>query len=121
MKFSGATTWSKLIRPFMMDLTFCTCANQGKAMFLWTSYMAQSPRYDDLYPLQRLDKGLKFNKDIEQIFWDCEINATVVDWLNFTTGAMNRDGLHYAAQIIFFRAQHFVAPVDLLWNEKRFF
>jgi len=61
MKFSGATTWSKLIRPFMIDPTFRTCANQGKAMFLWTSYMAQSPRYDDLYPLQRLDKGLKFN------------------------------------------------------------
>ena len=63
--------------------------------------MTQSPRYDDLYPLQRLDKGLEFNKVIKQIFRDREINATVVDWLNFTTGAIHTDGVHYAAQVNF--------------------
>jgi hypothetical protein len=49
------------------------------------------------------------------------INASVVDWLNFTIGAQHSDGIHYAAQVNFVKTQHLIAVADRLWKEKRFF
>jgi len=121
MQYNHAYTYHKLIRPFFADPTFRTCAEQGKAIFIWTSYTAQSPDYDDKYPLQKLELGLKFNNGMDEIFQSDMINASVVDWLNFTTGAQHSDGLHYAAQVNLFKAQHLIALADRLWKEKQFF
>jgi len=121
MKFNPHRTYHNLIRPFFANPTFRTCADQGKAIFIWTSYTAQSQTYKDKFPLQNLEHGLKFNDGIDQIFQGNGINAAVVDWLNFTIGAQHSDGLHYAAQVNLFKAQHLIALVDRLWNEKKFF
>eukprot|EP00979_Chaetoceros_neogracilis_P007346 scaffold1531_cov247-Chaetoceros_neogracile.AAC.2 len=121
MRFNHASTYHKLIRPFFADPTFRTCAEQGKAIFIWTSYTAQSPDYDDKYPLQKLEVGIKFNNGMDEIFQSDMINASVVNWLNFTIGAQHSDGLHYAAQVNLFKAQHLIALADRLWKEKQFF
>ena len=121
MQYDHAYTYHKLIRPFFADPTFRTCAEQGKAIFIWTSYTAQSPEYDDKFPLQKLELGLKFNNGMDEIFQSDMVNASVVDWLNFTTGAQHSDGLHYAAQVNLFKAQHLIALADRLWKEKQFF
>jgi hypothetical protein len=121
MKFNHTTTYNSLIRPFFADPRFRTCAEQKKAIFIWTAYTAQSPEYDDKFPLQKLEHGLKFNAGMDKIFRSNMINAPVVDWLNFTIGAQHSDGLHYAAQVNLFKAQHLVALADRLWKEKRFF
>jgi len=121
MQYNHANTYHNLIRPFFADPTFRTCAEQGKAIFIWTSYTAQSPDYDLKYPLQKLEIGLKFNNGMDEIFQSHMINASVVDWLNFTTGAQHADGLHYAAQVNLFKAQHLIALADRLWKEKQFF
>ena len=121
MKYNPHNTYRRLIRPFLADPTFRTCAAHNKALFLWTSYTAQSPGYDSAYPHQQMDSGLRFNEGMGGIFRKHGINATVVDWLNFTIGAQHSDGLHYAAQVNLFKAQHVIALADRLWNEKKFF
>jgi len=121
LSFNAQSTYARLISPFFQDPKFRLCAEHGKAMFIWSSYTAQSPDYDDKYPLQKLSRGLKFNGEMAKIFRRERVNVTTIDWLNFTVGAMHSDGLHYAAQVNLFKAQHLVALVDLLLKEKRFF
>jgi len=122
MKWNAGSTYGSLIKPFFNDQTFRTCAKKGKAYFVWTSFTPQSPKYDNQFPLQKLQKGLIFNDGMKTIFRNNKIYpSAVVDWLNFTTGAMHTDGLHYAAQVNLFKAQHIIALVDRLWTEKRHF
>jgi hypothetical protein len=43
-----------------------------------------------------------------------------VDWFYFTIGGQHSDGLHYAAQVNYFKAQHLMAIADLMWKERMF-
>lgn len=119
VNFKATRIYYYLIKPFWHDPIFRDCAQRGKAMFIFTSYTAQSGTYDEPYPLQSVENGLKFNRELKELIKPA--NVTIVDWFNFTLGAMHTDGLHYAAQVNYFKAQHMIALVDLMLKEKRFF
>lgn len=121
MKYNGRRTYHILLSRFLKDPIFQTCAKEKKAILIWTAYHAQSESYNDKYPLQAAPQGHDFNAKIAQLIDQEGIrNLTTVDWLNFTIGGQHTDGLHYAAQINYFKAQHLVAIADLMWKEGMF-
>ena len=121
MKYNARQTYNFILQKFLKHPIFRTCAEQNKAMLIWTSYQAQSESYHELFPYQSLRAGLPFNEKMaEYIERDKIHNLVTMDWLNFTTGAQHTDGLHFAAQANYFKAQHLVAVTDLMWKEKMF-
>jgi hypothetical protein len=121
LKYDGVQTYNMLLSRFLEDPVFRTCAKEKKAILIWTAYHAQSESYNDKYPLQAAPRGHDFNSKMAQLINEGGIqNLTTVDWLNFTMGAQHSDGLHYAAQVNYFKAQHLVAIADLMWREEMF-
>lgn len=119
MKHNAGETYQKILRRFLDDPVFRYCAEQKKAFLIWTSYQAQSESYHELYPHQSLRVGIPFNEKMKEYIQGDDIqNLTTMDWLNFTTGAQRSDGLHFVAQVNYFKAQHLVAVADLMWKEQ---
>jgi hypothetical protein len=103
------------------DPVFQNCAKEEKAILIWTAYHAQSKSYNNKYPLQEAPQGQDFNTKIAELLTQSGIrNLATVDWFNFTMGGQHTDGLHYAAQINYFKAQHLVALADRMWTEQKF-
>ena len=115
-------TFHKLVAPFFRDRAVQQCATnpRHRVIFIFVSYQAQSASYDAQFPLQAASKGLKFNADMTSILNQSGVqNIAVVDWYSFTKGAMHSDGLHFAAQVNYFKVQHLVALADRMVKEQR--
>jgi hypothetical protein len=118
LKNEARPTYDRILKRVLDNPIFRSCAEQGKAYVMWTSYQAQSPSYDEVYPAQSIAAGTPFNAEMKMLIQQDKIrNVTIMDWLNFTIGAQHTDGLHFAAQVNYFKAQHFVAVADLMWKE----
>jgi hypothetical protein len=118
MGYDGAVTYRRLLSRFLADPVFRNCAKEKKAILIWTAYHAQSESYNDKYPLQAAPQGHIFNSKMAELIDQKGIrNLTTMNWFNFTTGGQHSDGMHYAAQINYFKAQHLVALADLMWKE----
>ena len=121
MRYDGGATYKRLLSKFLQDPVFQNCAREKKAILIWTAYHAQSESYNDKYPLQAAPQGREFNTQMSQLIGQAGIrNLSTVDWLNFTMGGQHSDGMHYAAQINYFKAQHLVAIADRMWTEGMF-
>lgn len=105
LKYNAGQTYNRILKQFLRDPIFQSCAKQGNAFLIWTSYHAQSDSYHEKYPDQSLGVGISFNEQMKSLIQTDKIrNLTIMDWLNFTTGAQHSDGLHYAAQVNYFKA-----------------
>lgn len=121
MDYNGYATYRTLLSKFLQDPVFQNCAKEKKAILIWTAYHAQSESYNNKYPLQAAPQGQDFNTKIAELVTKSGIrNLATVDWFNFTMGGQHTDGLHYAAQINYFKAQHLVALADRMWTEQKF-
>jgi hypothetical protein len=118
LRYQASPTYLLILKQFLTNPIFRSCAEQGKAYLMWTSYQPQSPSYDKKYPWQGLNKGIPFNVEMTRMIQQDKIqNLTTMDWLNFLTGTQHTDGVHYAAHANYFKAQHIVAVADLMWKE----
>ena len=116
--YGGKATYRRLLSKVLKDPVLRNCAKEKKAILIWTAYHAQSEAYNDIYPLQAAPQGHIFNSKMAKLIAKAGIrNLTTMNWFNFTTGGQHSDGLHFAAQINYFKAQHLVALADLMWNE----
>lgn len=121
VKYNAQATYGRYFGSLFKNPIFQDCAQNNKVTLVWSSYTAQSESYDKTYPYQSLKAGLKFNNDMSNIFKSFGLNITTIDWLSFTTSAQHTDGLHYAAQVNYFKAQHLISIADHMWREKRIF
>jgi hypothetical protein len=97
-----------------------TCAKHKKLTLIWSSFNSQSPRMDKKYPHQSRKKGLMFNKKVKGLFRMLDVNATIIDWMNFTRGAQSPDGVHYWMNTNFFKSQHLLTLADMMLEEGMF-
>jgi hypothetical protein len=120
-RYNEQKTYRSYIRKFFEDPVIQTCAQERKAMFVFLGYSAQSAISDGPFPHQSANIGLPFDiKMRELIQKDKYNNLVMVEWYNFTAGAMYTDGLHFATNVNYFRAQYLVALLDLMWKEETF-
>ena len=120
LKYNAASTYRMILRKLLDDPIFQSCALQNKAYLIWTSYQAQSESYHEKYPHQSLNVGIPFNHEMQYFIQHNRIqNLVTMDWLNFTTGAQHSDGLHFAAQVNYLKAQHVVAVANLMKKEGK--
>ncbi|KAL3780807.1 hypothetical protein ACHAWO_004453 [Cyclotella atomus] len=122
MGYQASATFRSLLAPFFRDFIVqqCSASQHHRVIFIFVSYHAQSIAYDEKYPDQAESNGLQFNANIQSIINGSGVkNVTTIDWFNFTKGAMHTDGLHFAAQVNYFKVQHIVALADLMVREQQ--
>ena len=122
MKYHAPATFRSLLAPFFRDpiVKQCAASQHHRVIFIFVSYHAQSITYDGKYPHQAESNGLQFNADMKSIINGSGVtNVSTIDWFNFTKGAMRTDGLHFAAQVNYFKVQHLVTLADLMVRERQ--
>jgi len=112
-------TYQEFIIPMFQALS--ECSSHNKVTFIWNSYTAMSEAMNNKYPLQSVENGKNFNREIQELFYQDGWDITIVDWMNFTDGAMTSDGVHHLAQVNYFKAQYLLYLASLMTSEEILF